>query len=72
MSAYHHDHGIECSEERTTIVDGERQVAATGFSYKKLIEEFETTAPTEPEIFLKASTSLTGPHDPISRGPNPA
>jgi 2,4-diketo-3-deoxy-L-fuconate hydrolase len=26
--------------------------------------------PTEPEVFLKASTSLIGPLDPISRGPN--
>ena len=29
------------------------------------------TPPKEPEVFLKAMTSLTGPNDPISRGPNP-
>ena len=28
------------------------------------------TPPTEPEVFLKAVSSLTGPLDPISRGPN--
>ena len=27
--------------------------------------------PTEPEVFLKAVTSLAGPDDQISRGPNP-
>ena len=26
--------------------------------------------PTEPEVFLKSMLSLTGPFDPISRGPN--
>ena len=51
-------------------IEGIRQVAATGFNYKKHIEEFKMTPPTEPEVFLKATTSLTGPHDPISRGPN--
>jgi 5-carboxymethyl-2-hydroxymuconate isomerase len=51
-------------------INGVRQVAATGFNYKKHIEEFKMTPPTEPEVFLKASTSLTGPNDPISRGPN--
>lgn len=30
------------------------------------------TPPTEPEVFLKAVTSLTGPNDTISRGPDPA
>lgn len=52
-------------------INGVRQIAATGFNYKKHIEEFKMTPPTEPEVFLKASTSLTGPNDPISRGPNP-
>lgn len=51
-------------------IAGIRQVAATGFNYKKHIEEFKMTPPTEPEVFLKAATSLTGPNDPISRGPN--
>lgn len=51
-------------------IEGIRQVAATGFNYKKHIEEFKMKPPTEPEVFLKASSSLTGPHDPISRGPN--
>jgi 2-keto-4-pentenoate hydratase/2-oxohepta-3-ene-1,7-dioic acid hydratase in catechol pathway len=27
--------------------------------------------PNEPELFLKSVYSLTGPFDPISRGPNP-
>ncbi len=52
-------------------VDGVRQIAATGFNYKKHIEEFRMTPPTEPEVFLKAVTSLAGPNDSISRGPNP-
>lgn len=52
-------------------IAGVRQVAATGFNYKKHIEEFKMTPPKEPEVFLKAMTSLTGPNDPISRGPNP-
>jgi len=51
-------------------IEGIRQIAATGFNYKKHIEEFKMKPPTEPEVFLKASTSLTGPFDPISRGPN--
>jgi 2,4-didehydro-3-deoxy-L-rhamnonate hydrolase len=51
-------------------VQGVRQIAATGFNYKKHIEEFKMKPPTEPEVFLKAVTSLTGPYDPISRGPN--
>jgi len=51
-------------------IEGIRQIAATGFNYKKHIEEFKMKPPTEPEVFLKAITSLTGPDDPISRGPN--
>jgi 2,4-didehydro-3-deoxy-L-rhamnonate hydrolase len=53
-------------------INGIRQIAATGFNYRKHIEEFKMTPPTEPEVFLKAVTSLTGPHDAISRGPDPA
>src|ERR1700761_3497856 len=48
-------------------INGIRQIAATGFNYKKHIEEFKMKTPTEPEEFLKAITSLTGPFDPISR-----
>ena len=51
-------------------INGVRQIAATGFNYKKHIEEFKMKPPTEPEVFLKAVSSLTGPFDPISRGPN--
>jgi 5-carboxymethyl-2-hydroxymuconate isomerase len=51
-------------------INGVRQIAATGFNYKKHIEEFKMTPPTEPEVFMKAITSLAGPTDPISRGPN--
>jgi 2,4-didehydro-3-deoxy-L-rhamnonate hydrolase len=51
-------------------IEGVRQIAATGFNYKKHIEEFHMKPPTEPEVFLKAIGSLTGPFDPISRGPN--
>jgi 2,4-diketo-3-deoxy-L-fuconate hydrolase len=52
-------------------IGGVRQIPATGFNYKKHIEEFKMKPPTEPEVFLKAITSLTGPSDPIFRGPNP-
>jgi 2,4-didehydro-3-deoxy-L-rhamnonate hydrolase len=52
-------------------IDGIRQVAATGFNYRKHIEEFKMQPPTEPEVFMKAVTSLAGPNEPISRGPNP-
>ncbi|TCL74902.1 fumarylacetoacetate hydrolase family protein [Rhizobium sp. BK251] len=51
-------------------INGVRQIAATGFNYKKHIEEFKMKPPTEPEVFLKAISSLTGPLDPIFRGPN--
>src|ERR1700761_3176169 len=49
-------------------INGIRQIAATGFNYKKHIEEFKMKPPAEPEVFLKAITSLTGPFDSISRG----
>jgi 2,4-didehydro-3-deoxy-L-rhamnonate hydrolase len=52
-------------------IEGIRQIAATGFNYRKHIEEFKMKPPTEPEVFLKAVSSLAGPNDPISRGPNP-
>jgi 2,4-didehydro-3-deoxy-L-rhamnonate hydrolase len=51
-------------------INGVRQISATGFNYKKHIEEFKMKPPTEPEVFLKAMTSLSGPDDPISRGSN--
>lgn len=51
-------------------IEGIRQIAATGFNYKKHIEEFKMKPPAEPEVFLKAISSLAGPSDPISRGPN--
>jgi len=51
-------------------ISGIRQIPATGFNYKKHIEEMKVPTPTEPEVFLKSMLSLTGPFDPISRGPN--
>ncbi len=51
-------------------IQGIRQIPATGFNYKKHIEEMKVPTPTEPEVFLKSMLSLTGPFDPISRGPN--
>ncbi|WP_342734724.1 fumarylacetoacetate hydrolase family protein [Bradyrhizobium sp. B117] len=51
-------------------IEGIRQVAATGFNYRKHIAEFHMKPPTEPEVFLKATSSLAGPSDPISCGPN--
>jgi 2,4-didehydro-3-deoxy-L-rhamnonate hydrolase len=51
-------------------ITGVRQIAATGFNYKKHIEEFHMKPPTEPEVFLKGVGSLTGPFDPVSRGCN--
>lgn len=52
-------------------IQGIRQIPATGFNYKKHIEEMKVPTPTEPEVFLKSMLSLTGPSDPIRRGPNP-
>ncbi len=52
-------------------VDGIRQIPATGFNYKKHIQELKVPTPTEPEVFLKSMLSVTGPFDPIRRGPNP-
>jgi len=52
-------------------ISGIRQIPATGFNYKKHIEEMKVPTPTEPEVFLKSMLSLTGPFAPISRGPNP-
>ncbi|MBB6144492.1 2-keto-4-pentenoate hydratase/2-oxohepta-3-ene-1,7-dioic acid hydratase in catechol pathway [Silvibacterium bohemicum] len=62
----------ELSGEVTYLepIAGIRQVAATGFNYKKHIEELKVPAPTEPEVFLKSTLSLTGPLDPIRRGPS--
>jgi 2,4-didehydro-3-deoxy-L-rhamnonate hydrolase len=51
-------------------IQGIRQIPATGFNYKKHIEEMKVPMPTEPEVFLKSMLSITGPFDPISRGPN--
>jgi 2-keto-4-pentenoate hydratase/2-oxohepta-3-ene-1,7-dioic acid hydratase in catechol pathway len=51
-------------------ISGIRQIPATGFNYKKHIEELKVPTPSEPEVFLKSMLSLTGPFDPISRGPN--
>jgi 5-carboxymethyl-2-hydroxymuconate isomerase len=51
-------------------ITGIRQVSATGFNYKKHIEELKVPAPTDPEVFFKSTLSLTGPLDPIRRGPN--
>jgi 5-carboxymethyl-2-hydroxymuconate isomerase len=51
-------------------IGGIRQIPATGFNYKKHIEEFKMQPPTEPEVFLKSVLSLAGPYDPIRRGPN--
>jgi 2,4-didehydro-3-deoxy-L-rhamnonate hydrolase len=52
-------------------IEGIRQIPATGFNYKKHIEEFKVPTPTEPEVFIKSMFSVTGPFDPIRRGPNP-
>jgi 2-keto-4-pentenoate hydratase/2-oxohepta-3-ene-1,7-dioic acid hydratase in catechol pathway len=51
-------------------IQGIRQIPATGYNYKKHIEEMKVPTPTEPEVFLKSSLSLAGPFDAISRGPN--
>jgi len=51
-------------------IKGVRQIPATGFNYKKHIEEMKVPTPTEPEVFLKSMLSVTGPFDPVSRGPN--
>jgi 2,4-didehydro-3-deoxy-L-rhamnonate hydrolase len=52
-------------------IQGIRQIPATGFNYKKHIQELKVPTPNEPEVFLKSMLSVTGPFDPIRRGPNP-
>ncbi len=52
-------------------INGVRQIPATGFNYKKHIAELHVPTPTEPELFIKSTLALTGPFDPIRRGPNP-
>jgi 2-keto-4-pentenoate hydratase/2-oxohepta-3-ene-1,7-dioic acid hydratase in catechol pathway len=51
-------------------ISGVRQIAATGFNYKKHIAEMSVATPSEPEVFLKSMLAMTGPFDPIQRGPN--
>ena len=51
-------------------IDGIKQIPATGFNYKQHIAEMKVPTPTEPEVFLKSTLSLTGPFDPVQRGPN--
>lgn len=51
-------------------IHGIRQIPATGYNYKKHIEERKVPTPTEPEVFLKSMLSVTGPFDAIQRGPN--
>jgi 2,4-didehydro-3-deoxy-L-rhamnonate hydrolase len=51
-------------------INGIRQIPATGFNYKKHIQEMKIPTPTEPEVFLKSMFAVTGPNDPIQRGPN--
>ena len=51
-------------------IQGVHQIPATGFNYKKHIEEVKVPIPNEPEVFLKSAQSVTGPFDAISRGPN--
>ncbi|HZD49913.1 MAG TPA: fumarylacetoacetate hydrolase family protein, partial [Silvibacterium sp.] len=52
-------------------IHGVRQVPATGWNYKKHIQELKVPMPTEPEVFFKSMLSVTGPFNPILRGPNP-
>jgi 2-keto-4-pentenoate hydratase/2-oxohepta-3-ene-1,7-dioic acid hydratase in catechol pathway len=52
-------------------IHGVRQVPATGFIYKKHIQELKVPTPTEHEVFLKSMLSVTGPFDPILSGSNP-
>jgi 2-keto-4-pentenoate hydratase/2-oxohepta-3-ene-1,7-dioic acid hydratase in catechol pathway len=68
-------YGLPVVEDAVSLaapIAGARQIAATGFNYKAHIAEFKVPTPTEPELFLKSLASLTGPFDPIRRGPNPS
>src|SRR5580658_2381819 len=38
-------------------ISGIHQIPATGYNYKKHIEEMKVPAPTEPEVFLKSTLS---------------
>ncbi len=40
-------------------------IYAVGFNYRRHADETETAYPEEPEIFMKPTTSVVGPGDPV-------
>lgn len=41
------------------------KIVAVGFNYRDHAEETGTAIPTEPLLFMKAATALSGPYDPV-------
>ena len=52
-----------------TPVDGIRSVVAIGLNYADHAREAGQPVPTEPFVFLKSTSSLSGPNDPILMPP---
>jgi 2-keto-4-pentenoate hydratase/2-oxohepta-3-ene-1,7-dioic acid hydratase in catechol pathway len=58
---------IAATERLGPPVGGVGKIIGVGLNYADHAKEAGLTAPTEPLWFLKASSSLSGPHDPIRR-----
>ena len=61
---------IDSTERLGTPVTGVRQFVAIGLNYREHAKESGLDLPTEPVVFQKAITSLSGPFDDIELPPN--
>ncbi|MFW1689104.1 fumarylacetoacetate hydrolase family protein [Acinetobacter ursingii] len=61
---------VDSSERLGTPVTGVRQFVAIGLNYREHAKESGLDLPTEPVVFQKAITSLSGPFDDIELPPN--
>lgn len=61
---------VDSTERLGTPVTGVRQFVAIGLNYREHAKESGLDLPTEPVVFQKAITSLSGPFDDIELPPN--
>ncbi|MCU4306243.1 fumarylacetoacetate hydrolase family protein [Acinetobacter ursingii] len=61
---------VDSTERLGTPVTGVRQFVAIGLNYREHAKESGLDIPTEPVVFQKAITSLSGPFDDIELPPN--
>jgi 2-keto-4-pentenoate hydratase/2-oxohepta-3-ene-1,7-dioic acid hydratase in catechol pathway len=61
---------VDSTERLGTPVTGVRQFVAIGLNYREHAKESGLDLPTEPVVFKKAITSLSGPFDDIELPPN--